>query len=719
LLAGSEGTLAFFKRIKVNLLPLPPAYMGLICAHFNTLEDSLLGNLIALKHQPRAVELMDDVILDCTNENIEQRKNRFFVQGKPGAILMIEIAFDTQEELNAQSEEIIGEMKAAGLGYAFPVVTAPDDIKKVWALRTAGLGVLANVPTIRKGVPGFEDTAVHPEFLPDYVAEFKKTLKKYGLSSIYYAHIATGEIHFRPMLNLKDPGDVQIFRDLMADTAALVKKYRGSLSGEHGDGRVRGEFIPFMLGEHNYQLIRKLKYTWDPDNLLNPGKIVDTPPITDNLRFNIGFQVPQFETLFDFSATRGYFSTIEKCNGSGDCRKSEIIGGTMCPTYMATRDEDKTTRGRANILREMLGYPESQNPFAQSEIYKVLEYCISCKACKSECPSNVDMAKLKAEFLQHYFDIHGIPFRSRLVAYLPRLEQLAMLVQPVANFVMNLSLFKKLIGFSEKRKLPPLSKITLKRWYRNGASQNVANPKKKVYLFSDEFTNFHESNIGIKAILLLTRLGYEVRIPVHRESGRTWLSKGLVRTAAAIAEENVRLLKNVISEQSPLIGIEPSAILAFRDEYPELVSESLRQDAGRLAEFALLFDEFFCREIENGNISPEFFTKEKKEILLHGHCQQKSVASTQPTKKMLAYPANYQVKEIASGCCGMAGSFGYESEHYDLSMKIGELVLFPSVRAAEADTLLAAPGTSCRHHIKDGTGREVKHPVEIMYEALV
>jgi Fe-S oxidoreductase len=474
-----------------------------------------------------------------------------------------------------------------------------------------------------------------------------------------------------------------------------------------------------MLGDRNYQFIRQLKYTWDPENLFNPGKIVDTPPITDDLRFQVGFSVPAFDTLFDFSATSGYFPTIEKCNGSGDCRKTEITGGTMCPTYMATRDEDKTTRGRANVLRELLAYPTKKNPFEQAEIYQILDLCISCKACKSECPSNVDMAKLKAEFLQHYYDIHGIPPRSRLVAILPRLEQLAMLTRPVSNFVMNLSLFKKLIGFSEKRTLPPLSKLTLRNWYRNGAALKINNPKKKVYLFADEFTNFHESDIGIQAILLLTRLGYEVRIPIHKESGRTWFSKGLIRTGKLIASENVMLLRNIISEETPLIGIEPSAILAFRDEYPELVDEPLREDARKLAENALLFEEFFCRETDNGNISQESFSDAKKEILLHGHCQQKSVASTLPTRLMLSFPANYSVKEIPSGCCGMAGAFGYEEEHYDLSMKIGELVLFPAVRSASEEIMLAAPGTSCRHHIKDGTGREAKHPVEIMYDALV
>ncbi|HOY51013.1 MAG TPA: FAD-binding oxidoreductase, partial [Prolixibacteraceae bacterium] len=369
-------------------------------------------------------------------------------------------------------------------------------------------------------------------------------------------------------------------------------------------------------------------------------------------------------------------------------------------------------------LRELLAKANGGNPFDQKEIYQILDLCISCKACKSECPSNVDMAKLKAEFLQHYYDIHGIPFRSRLVAYLPRLEQLAMLVQPLANLMMKQSFFKRMVGFHTQRNLPPLSPITLSRWFRNGAALPVENPKKRVYLFNDEFTNFNESDIGIKAILLLTRLGYEVRIPVHKESGRTWLSKGLVRTARKIATENVLLLKELITADTPLVGIEPSAILAFRDEYPELVKEELRPAAAHLAENALLFEEFFCREIEAGNITAEAFSREKKEILLHGHCQQKSVASTVPTKKMLSFPENFSVREIPSGCCGMAGAFGYEKEHYDLSMKIGEMVLFPEVRAAAENVVVSAPGTSCRHHIKDGTGRDALHPLEVMYQAL-
>ncbi|HPF52957.1 MAG TPA: FAD-linked oxidase C-terminal domain-containing protein, partial [Draconibacterium sp.] len=711
LLAGSEGTLAFSTRLKLNVIPLPPKYKGLVCAHFETLEESLQGNLIALKYKPTAIELMDDPVMQAAKQNIEQNKNRWFVKGDPGAMLMIEFSFETEEELTSTAAALEKELREAKLGYHYPLITGADKIKRVWALRTAGLGLLANIPGDRKGVPGIEDTAVHPEFLPDYIADLKKVLKKLGLESVYYAHIATGEIHFRPLINFKDPADVELFDKLMNEVAVLVKKYHGSMSGEHGDGRVRGKFIPFMLGERNYELVKAVKKAWDPTTIFNPGKIVDTPPITESLRVIPGKAIPVYETTFDFSNNKGYFRSIEKCNGSGDCRKSDVIGGTMCPTFMATRDEDKSTRGRANILREFLYNNQKEQAFDHHEIYDILDLCISCKACKSECPSNVDMAKLKAEFLQHYYDIHGVPLRSKLVGWLPRLNKLAMVFRPISNWAMNTSLLKNAINFSTKRTVPELSKITLNRWVQNGVPTLDTIPKGKVYLFNDEFTNFNESDIGIKAILLLTKLGYEVKIPVTKESGRTFLSKGLIRMAKKVANENVELLKGLVTSETPLIGIEPSAILAFRDEYPELVNEELRNAAEKLAKNALLFEEFVEAEIEKGRITSEQFTTDSKSILLHGHCQQKAVASTAPTKRMLSLPVNYTVEEIPSGCCGMAGSFGYEKEHYELSMKIGEMVLFPAVRKAEETTIVSAPGTSCRHQIKDGTGRKALHPV--------
>ena len=716
LLAGSEGTLAFTTAIKLNLIPLPPKIKCVVPAHFSSLEEALYANILVLKHHPSTIELMDDIIMNCTKESISQRENRFFIQGDPKAILMIEFAADTREAIEASHAGMVSELTQAGYGYHFPLVFGDDQIKKVWELRTAGLGLLSNIPGDKRSTTVIEDTAIAPDKLPAYVAEFKTMIEKYGLSCVYYAHIATGELHLRPLLNLKDPEDQKVYASLAQDVAVLVKKFRGSLSGEHGDGRLRGSFIPFMFGEEIYELFREIKKTWDPWNVLNPGKITDVPPITQNLRFELTNRYPEIPTAMDFSSSHGYLRAVEQCNGSGDCRKSEIIGGTMCPTYMATRDEDKTTRARANILREFMHHSDKENPLIQKDIYQVLDLCISCKGCKGECPSNVDMAKIKAEFLQQYYDANGIPFRSRLIAYLPRIGGIALSMNPVTNFILNQTWLNSLIGFHPKRKIPGYSSQSLRKWAKNNGDKKGI--QGKVYLFADEFTNYQESDIGIKAILLLNRLGYEVVIPKHRESSRTFLSKGLVREAKKIATDNVLLLKDIVSGQTPLIGIEPSTILTFRDEYPELVDQVLKPAALELGKNALLFDEFFVREMEKGNITSEQFTRTRREIKLHAHCQQKAIATSLTTRQMLSLPENYTVQEIKSGCCGMAGSFGYEKEHYDLSMQIGEMILFPEVRKSADSVTITAPGTSCRHHIKDGTGRTAIHPIEVMYEAV-
>jgi FAD/FMN-containing dehydrogenase/Fe-S oxidoreductase len=717
LLAGSEGTLAFTTAIKLNLLPLPPKVKCVVPAHFSSLEEALYANVLILKHHPSTIELMDDIIMNCTKENIAQRQNRFFIKGDPKAILMIEFAADSVEEIKENCAKMVQELKDAGYGYHFPLFFDDDQIKRVWELRTAGLGLLSNIPGDKRSTTVIEDTAVSPEKLPAYVAEFKEILKKHGLNCVFYAHIATGELHLRPLLNLKDPIDQKIYETLALDVAVLVKKFRGSLSGEHGDGRLRGSFIPFMFGDEIYNIFKEIKRTWDPCNILNPGKITDVPPITQNLRFELSNRYPDIKTTVDFSSTHGFLRAVEQCNGSGDCRKTEIIGGTMCPTYMATRDEDKSTRGRANLLREFMHHSDKDNPLLHEEIYRILDLCISCKGCKGECPSNVDMAKIKAEFLQHYYDHHGIPIRTRLIAFLPRIGEMAIAMRPLTNYMLRQKWVKSLIGFHRERKIPGYSRQTLRNWI--GKQSKKPATKGKVYLFADEFINYQESDIGIKAILLLNRLGYEVGIPKHRESSRTYISKGLVRDAKKIAIENVLLLKDKINEKTPLIGLEPSAILTFRDEYPELVDHNLREAAIALGSNSLLFEEFFVKEMENGNIEASQFTRETMNIKLHGHCQQKAIASTLTTRQMLSLPENYTVQEIKSGCCGMAGSFGYENEHYDLSMKIGELVLFPEVRKSDDSIIITAPGTSCRHHIKDGTGRNVVHPVEVMYGAVL
>ncbi len=720
LLAGSEGTLAFTTAMKLNLVPVTEQKTGLLCAHFSSLQHAVRANILALRHNPAAIELIDDYILNCTKDNIEQSRNRFFVKGDPKVILIIEITRPTVDEIEKTAAAMENDMASAGYGFHFPLVTEPDEMARVWELRKAGLGVLLNIPGAKKSVQVIEDTAVLPELFPDYIEEAGEVLKKYRLSCAYYAHIATGELHLSPLLDLKDPDDIRTFHGLAEDIARLVKKYRGSLSGEHGDGRLRGEFIPLMLGPHNYGLLKEVKRTWDPHNLFNPGKITDTPPITENLRYPAGVRTRVPGLVFEFPEEEGLLYATEKCSGSADCRKSALMGGTMCPTFMATGDEDKSTRARANILREFLTRSDRKNRFDHEEIYRVMDLCLSCKACKSECPSNVDVAKFKAEFMQHYYDIHHVPFRAWLIAWLPRLYAPGIMVRPLTNFLTGTSLFKRMIGFSVNRPIPALSPVTLRGWKRRHERKpDAVNGRKgSVCLFADEFTNYNESDIGIKAVMLLERLGYEVVIPRHQESGRTFLSKGLLRSARRIAVKNIVMLRDLVSDERPLIGIEPSALLTFRDEYPEIAGSALAGDARAIARNALLFEEFICREMDKGNISSAQFTDQPLKVLLHGHCQQKAIASIAPTIRMLSMPVNYHVEEINDGCCGMAGAFGYEKEHYDLSMKIGEMVLFPAVRSAAADTVITAPGTSCRHHIADGTGKKAIHPVEVMYDAL-
>ena len=441
------------------------------------------------------------------------------------------------------------------------------------------------------------------------------------------------------------------------------------------------------------------------------------------LRYDPGMITPEPETVYDFSSTGGIVRAAEKCNGTGDCRKSVKIGGTMCPSFMATLDEDKTTRGRANVLREFLSMKDD-NPWDHEEIYRILDLCLGCKGCKSECPSGVDIAKMKSEFLQHWYDIHGVPLRTFLIAYISSFNRIGSLLPAVYNFFLKnrffSTLLKRIIGFAEERSIPLVTKTSLKRWAkRNLRTINPSDPVGSVCLFIDEFSDYNDTEAGIAAIRLLTSLGYSVRTTNHSLSARTFISKGLIRRASKIVNRNILALEGIINEKMPLVGIEPSAILGFRDEYPELAAPELREKAHSVAVNSLMLDEFIVREYKSGKISRESFSEDSLEIILHAHCQQKAVASSVSTIEMLSIPKRYLVKEIPSGCCGMAGSFGYEKEHYELSMKVGELVLFPEIRKSDDKTVVAAPGTSCRHHIKDGTGRNARHPAEILYDALV
>jgi Fe-S oxidoreductase len=681
----------------------------------------LRANLVALEHRPSAVELMDHYIFEATKRNRLQIENRFFVEGDPKAILVAEITRDTEDRAEADAEALVLDLKAKGLGYSYPIVGG-ENIKKVWNLRKAGLGLLSNVPGDEKPVPVIEDTAVDVHDLPAFIADINTLLKKHGLYSVHYAHAGSGEIHLRPILDLKTSAGVSLFRTMAEETAALVKKYDGSLSGEHGDGRLRGEFIPKMIGGHNYALIKGLKKVWDPHNIFNPGKIVDTPPMDTHLRYDKDQITKEFDTILDFSETRGILRTAEQCNGSGDCRKTEISGGTMCPSYMATRNEKDTTRARANMLREMITRSEKPNPFAHEEIKEVMDLCLSCKGCKSECPSNVDLGKLKQEWQYQYYKEKGIPFRSRLIGNFALGMKLASIIPWGYRLVFGNkftgALAKSIIGFAKKRSMPEISSTTWQKWFTNNFKPSVKNPTKSVYLFIDELLNFNEANIGIITVQLLDRLGYEIKFLAHAESGRSFLSKGMLEEARRLAKKNVTLYKDVVSAETPLIGVEPSAILTFRDEYPDLLRGDEKESAKKIAAHTFMIEEFLAKELEEGKIDVALFKEQKALIKLHGHCQQKALSSLVPIKKILTRLGNNQVHLIPSGCCGMAGSFGYEKEHYDISMKIGELVLFPTVRKQGDDVIIAATGTSCRHQIKDGTGRKAVHPIEILWKAL-
>jgi FAD/FMN-containing dehydrogenase/Fe-S oxidoreductase len=720
LLAGSEGTLAVTTEIKLNVISLPPANKALVCVHLKKRNDAFKANLIALKYKPSAVEMMDNRILELTEDNASQRNNRFFLDGKPAAILIVEFVMEKPEEIDESAAELIQELKSAGYGYSYPIVKGKD-ISKVWELRKAGLGVLANMKGDPKPVTLIEDTAISVEVLPEYMDEIEALLAKYGKDAVFHAHIGSGELHIRPILNLKDPEDVKLFRTIGLETAHLVKKYRGSLSGEHGDGRLRGEFIPIILGEHNYNLLKQVKECWDPNGILNPGKITATPPMDTNLRYVPGAPTRAIETIYDFSSSDGIIRAAERCNGTADCRKSSIIGGTMCPSFMATGDEYKSTRARANVVREFLS--KEGDPWNHREIYEILDLCLGCKGCKAECPSSVDIAKIKSEFLQHWYDRHGIPLRTRLIAYISVINRIGSFAPAIFNFFLKnrftSGIVKKVTGFASKRSIPLIYKTTLRRWTRKNLSKiNPENPIGTICLFIDEFSDFNDTETGIATIRLLTSLKYKVVTAGHKVSARTFLSKGLVRTAKKTIRKNIQALSGIINNELPLIGIEPSAILGFRDEYPELAGDDLKKSAEMIAINSFMVDEFIAKEFRSGRIDRSSFVDDRISILLHAHCQQKAVASSADTIEALSIPVNYSVKEIPSGCCGMAGSFGYEKEHFELSNQVGELVLFPEVRNSDNNTIISAPGTSCRHHIKDGTGRVALHPAVVLYNAL-
>lgn len=712
LIAGSEGTLFFITEITLKLDMMPPPHKRMVVAHFDSVKKSLKAVVPAMKHELQTCELMDKAVLDCTKNNKSQLQNRFFIEKDPQALLLLELARDSQHEAETAAKALCDSLSAYG-AYALPILK-DQGIDQALELRKSGLGALGNMIGDAKAVACVEDTAVPLTQLSSFIEEFTDLMASHNQKAVYYAHAGAGELHLRPILDLKKTAHIRLFRTITSEVAQLVKKYRGSFSGEHGDGIVRSEFIPTMVGEDNYAFFQELKSTFDPKGIFNPGKIVNPYPMDQNLRAQA--PTPEIETTLDFSSNMGLVRAAEQCNGAGVCRS--LKGGTMCPSYRATRNEKDTTRARANALREFLHQPGKANRFDHPELKEVFELCLSCKACASECPSNVDVSAFKAEFLHQYYKSNTRSFRDKVFGNAAWVNQIASKTPRLANTMLKYPitgrLIKKVMGVASRRTWPVYEKKTLLQW---SADYKQKKSNQAVYLLVDEFINYVETYIGIKAVKLLNALGYEVFFTPLMDSGRSQLSLGLLDEARICAERNVQILSALLDDNTPLLGLEPSTLLGFRDEYPRLVSD--KSLAKSIADNCYMIEAFIAKEIKEGKITSASFTDLSKDIHIHTHCHHKALDNQQDITTILELPKNYTTTTIPSGCCGMAGSFGYAKERYEVSMQIGEEILFPHIRKMPSKAVLAANGTSCRHQVYDGTNTRALHPVEILHEALI
>ena len=715
ILVGSEGTLATTLEATINLVPIPKL-TALCVVHFKSLVGSMEAMQPILECNPTAVELIDKTILDMARDSLEFSRLTTFIQGEPAALLAVEFYGETEAELELHLDKLEETLKRTGFGYAFVRCFTAEEKARVWETRKAGLGLLMGMKGDAKPVGFVEDAAVPIENLPEYIRRFDEIVTAHDTTAAYYAHASVGLLHNRPIVNLKSETDIQKMHDIAREVRDLLMELDGAMSGEHGDGLVRSEWIESMFGPQIYQALTEVKKAFDPAGIMNPGKIVDAPPMTENLRFGTDYNTIKIDTYFDFSSQDGFGRAIEMCNGVGACRKT--LTGTMCPSFIGTREEEHSTRGRANALRSIISGALPHTELTGERLQEVLDLCLGCKACKAECPSNVDMAKIKYEVLAHYHKANGLPLHRRLFGEIGALAPLGSTFSPFSNWAVNNSLSKwiaeKLVGVDRRRDMPTFVRPTYEQWFRKRNSRRTSD--KKVVLFSDTFMNYSEPSIGKAAVELLEACGFEVLLPEKRCCGRPLISEGMLDRAVENAIYNIDALRGYADEGIPIVGCEPSCTSTLTDDYVELIDTPA---AKRVAEATCSFEEFFTQLAEEGELPLEF-SAEPRDILLHGHCHQRALVGIQPTVKMLSLPAEHNVSVIDSSCCGMAGAFGYEKAHYDLSMKIGELRLFGAVREKPPDSFtLSAAGFSCRHQLEHGTGVQPKHPVEVLREALI
>ena len=720
MVVGSEGTLCVVTEAKVNLVPRP-TMTSLSVLHFADIFEASEATKEVLKHGPSSVEVLDKMVLDRSRESMGQSRNLAFVQGNPGAMLLVEFYGESEAELTAKMEHLRDDMAHRRLGYACVNLLDRADQDMVWNVRKGGLGLLMSIRGDAKPIPFVEDPAVDPENLGEFVRRFDEVVRNHDTQAGYYGHASVGCLHIRPLISLKSADGIEKMLSIGEEISDLVKEFGGSMSGEHGDGIVRGVWTEKMFGPEIYQAFRDLKSTFDPQGIMNPGKIIDCPPMRENLRYGSEYQAESLPAHLDFSLDTNYAGAVEMCNGMGACRK---LTGTMCPSFMATREEEHSTRGRANLLRAALSGTLPPGTVTDKRLYEAMDLCLECKACKSECDSGVDMAKLKYEFLDNYYKTNKRPLRNKLFAHINRLNRLGSRFAPLSNWGAGSPIGKfvssALLGVHPSRRLPRFASQTLAQWFNSRpASGQARTVKGTVALFNDTFMNYNYPEIGKAAVELLEAAGYRVQLANAQCCGRPMISKGLLDEAAAHARYNVDLLHAFADQGVPIIGCEPSCLLTFRDEYPEFCRDGLAHaKARKVAENSYLIDEFLAMLHDKGELELEFSNRSKK-VLFHGHCHQKSLVGTAPSLTALRLPPGYEVELINAGCCGMAGSFGFEKEHYDVSMTIGEQTLFPAIRDKGAEWEVAVMGVSCRQQVEQGTGRPARHLVEVLRDAVV
>ena len=701
LMVGSEGTLGVILEAKLNLVALPK-HQALCVVHFTELIPAIHAVTPILKHSPSAVEILDSEVISNARTNLRTKNRSGFLQGEPKSVLIVEFQGETDKQTADKARNLADDLARRHLGFHWPIYTDPAEQQNIWEVRKSGLGLMYAATGARKPLSFIEDGCVPVELLPEYIEQILQFCKKRDVPVALYAHAGVGTIHLKPYLNLKEQIDIDHLKAIAEFSFGLIKKYGGSISSEHGDGRIRSPFLERFFGLQIYNAFRQVKKLFDPHGLLNPGVIIDPDPLDLNLRFGIAYRTTSIPTEYHYRQTGGFAAAVEMCSGLGACRQNLI--GTMCPSYRATRDERHSTRGRANALRLAISGQLGPDALTSERLFEVLELCLSCKACKSECPSNVDLARIKSEFLQLYHDTHGISLREKIIANSPQMAaRIAGWKAPMVNAVQKNRLFRrlleKIVGFDTRRIPPAYARLPFPRWFSQRPQPN-GRLTKKVVLFDDTYMNYHETNVGISAVELLESCGYQVTLAHAGCCQRPRISHGFLRDAKRDGEKTLRHLDKFIAQGLKIVVCEPGCCSALTDDLPDLIDDE--QLAQRIKENIMMIDEFLAREVESGRLDCEF-TSPYDKILIHGHCHQKSLYGTTYMKNLLDRVPGISVQEIDSGCCGMAGSFGYEKEHYDLSIQIGEDRLFPAVRNRYAGAVVVACGFSCRHQIADAT----------------